>query len=477
MGDDAAPASPSNGGRPLADRLTRQLGPFDATMIVAGSVIGVGIFTTTGFVAAALPHPSLLLLAWLVGGLISLAGALTNAEMGASLPHAGGDYVYLREAFHPLAGFFAGWLTFLVVFCGTVGTLAAGFAEYLAVFLPWLDPAHAWLVLGPVRIGPGALAALGAVWGCTAVSWYGVREGVRLQDFMSVVKIAAIALLCALGPLAGAGDWSRLTAGSPADSSLTRFGLPGAFGLALVPILFTYLGWNAPVYIASELRDPSRTLPRALLVGTLIVIVLYLLLNAVYLYALPIDAMFATAADGTRIGSVRIAEQVAAALFGPLGARLVSALVLVSILGCLNATVIVGARIVYAMSLDRTVPAVLARVHTTRGTPHVALFAQAAVASLLLVTGTFSEILTYTTFAVITLMVLDGLALFRLRRRRDLARPYSAWGYPVVPALYVLASAGLWINTLIAYPTESLLGLAIAATALPAWAWSRRSRA
>lgn len=476
MGDDSAPGPRPSGARPLDDRLSRELGPFDATMIVAGSVIGIGIFTTTGLVAAALPHPALLLLAWLVGGLISLAGALTNAEMGASLPHAGGDYVYLREAFHPLAGFFAGWLTFLVVFCGTVGTLAAGFAEYLAVFVPSLDPARTWLALGPVRFGPGTLAALIALWACTSISWLGVREGARFQDWMSVVKIAAIALLCALGPLLGKGDWSRLVAvaGPATPLAATPLALAGAFGTALVPILFAYLGWNAPVFVASELRDPGRTLPRALFRGTLIVIALYLVLNAVYLYALPIDAMFAYD-DGARVGIVRIAERAAHGLFGGLGGGLISAVVLVSILGCLNATVLVGARVVYAMALDRTVPTALASVHATRRTPDLALFVQASVASVLLVTGSFTQILTYTTFAVITLMMLDGVALFRLRRL-GLERPYSAWGYPVVPALYVLASFGLWLNTLVAYPAESFLGLAIAATALPAWTWSRRRR-
>ena len=193
--------APVAGGLP--DRLKRQLGLFDATMVVAGSVIGVGIFTTTGFVAALLPHPGLLLLVWLLGGLISLAGALTNAEMGASLPHAGGDYVYLREAFHPSVGFTAGWLTFFVVFCGTVGTLAAGFAEYVSVFSPALDPDRVFWSLGPLRLGLGQLSALAAVWACTLLCAYGVREGARFQNGITALKIAAIALLCLGGPVLG----------------------------------------------------------------------------------------------------------------------------------------------------------------------------------------------------------------------------------------------------------------------------------
>ncbi len=447
---------------PVPDRLVRELGLFDATMIVAGSVIGVGIFTSTGIVAQALPHPGWLMLAWLAGGLVSLAGALTNAEMGAALPHAGGDYVYLREAFSPLVGFVAGWLTFFAVYCGTVGTLAAGFAEYTAVFAPGL---------------PATAVALAVTWVSTAIAWSGVRSGARFLDATSVAKLGAIALLCAIGPWLGSGDWSRgwrvpdAVAGAPSGA----FELTRAFCVALVPILFTYLGWNAPVYVASELRDPGRTLPRALVLGTLLVTAVYLLLNAVYLYALPVDAMVRTGPDGAREGIVRIAETASEALFGPLGGRAIGALVLLSILGCLNATVLVGARVVYAMALDRALPAALTGVHPTRGTPHVALGAQALVASALLLYGDFQWILNYTTFAVITLMVLDGLALYRLRSRfPGLARPYRVWGYPWVPALYVAASAGLWWNTLVEFPEESLWGLAIAATAFPAYALSRR---
>jgi APA family basic amino acid/polyamine antiporter len=470
--------TPGTGPARLADRLRRELGLFDATMVVAGSVIGVGIFTTTGLVAAAVPHPQLLLLAWLLGGLISLAGALTNAEMGASLPDAGGDYVYLREAFSPFVGFFAGWLTFLVVYCGTVGTLAAGFAEYAAVFVPALSPTRVWLRLGPFVLGPGQVSALAAVWVCTAVCWAGVREGARVQNALSLVKIGAIAVLCLVGPVFGSGDWSRLLdpgPGAPGPGP-GGFGLVQATGIALVPILFTYLGWNAPVYVGSELRNPARTLPWSLLLGTLLCTAVYLLLNAVYLYALPAADMFTQAADGSRAGILRIAELAATSLFGAVGGRGISALVVVSILGCVNATVLVGARIAYAMALDRTVPVALAHVNSTRGTPDVALVVQASVSSLLVLTGSFDQILTYTTFAVITLMVLDGLALYRLRRRRDLPRPYECWGYPWVPGLYVAASFGLWANTLWQRPVESLLGLGIAATAIPAWWLGARTR-
>lgn len=455
---------------PLADRLVPELGLLDATMVVAGSVIGVGIFTTTGLVAAALPHPGLLLAAWLVGGLVSLAGALTNAEMGSALPRAGGDYVYLREAFHPLVGFVAGWLTFFVVFCGTVGTLAAGLAEYLGAFVPMIDAGGA----SPFVLGPGQAVALAAVWTCTGLSCWGVRESARVQNVVSLTKIGAILAIAVAGPLVGTGSWQHLGTPAAATSTPGAPGLVTAGALALVPILYAYLGWNAPVYVASELRDPTRTLPRALLLGTLLVTALYLVLNAVYLYAVPVEAMFTTSAGGRREGVVRVADVAARALFGPAGGTIASALVLVSVVGCLNATVLVGARVVYAMALDRTLPLWLASVHPARGTPHAALLAQAAVASVLLVTGTFDEILTFTTFAVITLMVLDGLALFRLRRVLARPAPYRVWGYPWTSALYVAASLGLWLNTLVARPVESAVGLAIAATAVPVYLLGHR---
>jgi APA family basic amino acid/polyamine antiporter len=447
-------------------------------MLVAGSVIGVGIFTTSGIVAAALPHPGWLLAVWLLGGLLSAAGALTNAELSAALPHAGGDYVFLREAFHPGAGFLAGWVTFFAIYCGTAATLAAGLAEYLVVFVPALSPEHDWIRLGAVRLGPGSIAALASVWACTAVCLAGVRQGARTQDLLTLLKIAVIVALCVLAPLVGGGDLGNLAHGAlTPDLGKSPVGLISAVGLALVPVLFAYLGWNAPVYVGSEVRDPGRTLPRALLLGTALCAAIYLLVNLVYLYAVPVERMFEVEPGGARTGIVRVAELAATALLGPTGGRVVSGLVLLSILGCLNATVLVGARVVYAMALDGAMPAALASVHPSRSVPHVALLVEGAFTSVLLLTGTFQELLTTTTFAIMGLMVLDGLSLYALRWRRPaLPRPYRAWGYPVLPALFVGASLWLFANTLLTQPVASLVGLAIAATAFPAYRMRRRQR-
>jgi len=256
------------------DRLRRVLSLNDATMLIVASVIGSGIFLTPGAVADLLPHPGVFLGAWLLGGLLSLAGALANAELGAMYPRAGGDYVFLREAFHPLAGFLVGWLSFFVIFSGTVATLAVAFAASIA-------PAFA---LGPESHVPLAIGITAAV---SAVNYVGVRWGARVNNLTSYAKIAALFAFCALGPLFGHGSASHLL---PAAAGVGVISL-SALGVALSPILFTYLGWNSSVYVASEIERPERNLPASLFLGLGICTLLYMVVNGVYLFALPIDAL------------------------------------------------------------------------------------------------------------------------------------------------------------------------------------------
>ncbi len=434
------------------DPLARTLGLLDTAALVVGSIVGAGIFATAGDVAAALPHPGWMLAAWIVGGLLSIAGALVNAEMAASLPHAGGDYVYLSEAYHPCVGFLAGWGSFFAIYAGTVATLAVGLTEYLAVFVP--------------AAGHGPWVALAAVLVSSWLNYRGTLVGARVQTIVTVLKVAAIGAFVVAAPLLGAGNVSLrgLAAGDA-----TAIG-PSAFALALIPILFAYLGWNAPVFVASEIRDPDRTLPRAIFAGTLVCIVLYVATNLVYLSAVPVDEM---------AGQVRVAEMAARRLFGPLGATLVSLLVVLSIAGCLHATVLVGPRIVYAMALDGLFARRLARVHQHRATPHVAIAVQAIVACLLIVGwGTFTRLLTYTTFAIVVFATLDALAIYLLRwRLPDLRRPYRAWGYPWVPAVYVATNLWLVVATLLARPVEAVGVLVIVATGLPVYILYARGHA
>lgn len=434
------------------DRLVPQLSFLDATMLVVSSVIGVGIFLTPGSVANNLPAPALILAVWVLGGILSLAGALANAELGAMFPRAGGDYVYLREAYHPAAGFLAGWVSFFVIYAGTVATLAVGFAEGLAFFVP-ID--HGGKVVMAVLI---TIAT-------SAINYVGVRTGARFNNVTAVIKLAALAALALLGPLLGGGSWDHFTPFWPSPDSLTWSG----FGGAMSGVLFSYLGWNASVYVASEIREPHRNVPRSLFVGLAVCAVIYLAMNIAYLLALPLDAL-----RGARAG-----EAAAAVFFGQAGGTIAALLILASVVSCLNATILVGPRIAYAMAIDGLFFPAAERVHRRFQTPYIAIVAQALTAiALIVVLQRFPSVLDYTTFAIVLATMADTTALYALRRRAPhRPRPYRAWGYPWVPALYLVANlliaGAMMLNT----PLECAVAVAVAATGLPFyWWWARRGR-
>jgi APA family basic amino acid/polyamine antiporter len=384
---------------------------------------------------------------WVVGGLLSLAGALANAELGAMFPRAGGDYVYLREAFHPIAGFLVGWLSFFVIQAGTVATLATGFSAGLAE----LVPLAAW---------EQVTLAAALVLGTSLLNYWGVRHGARANNVTSVLKIGALVLFVAAGLVTGRGDAAGLVATDTGSDAIAL----SAFGLALSPVLFSYLGWNASVYVASEIRDPARNVPRSLFVGLAFVIAIYLAVNALYLWALPI-AELRTSANA--------AEATAAKLFGPVSGTIVALLVLLSILGTLNATVLTTPRIAYAMALDGLFLPGVDRVHATRRTPAMAIGVLAAASlALVLLLRSFPSVLDYTTFAIVVATIADTAALYALRRKApDRPRPYRAWGYPVVPALYIAANAAIAANMLVQRPRECGIGLATLALGLPFYWW------
>jgi len=436
------------------DRLKRELRLWDATFLVVSGVIGSGIFLTPGAIAELLPHAGLILAAWTVGGLLSLAGALANAELGAMFPRAGGDYVYLREAYHPVAGFLVGWLTFFVIYAGTIATLAAGFAAGLAHFVP---------------LGAGAQVgvAVAVTLAVSAVNYVGVRWGAWANNLTGFVKVAALVAFALLGLIFGEGDLSNL---GPVFRGAGEISL-AAFGLALSPVLFSYLGWNSTVYVASELRDPARTLPRSLFLGVGVCTLVYLAVNVVYLYAIP---------AGSLSGEANAGEAAARALFGGLGGKLVAVFVLISILGTLNATVLIGPRIAYAMALDRLFFRGIDRAHERFRTPAAAIGLQALVASgILLALGTFERALYYTVFAILLATMADVAALYTLRRTQPgRPRPYRAWGYPWLPGLYFAANGAIALTLLLDSPRDCAIGLAIAVAGLPFyWLFLRRARA
>lgn len=435
------------------DRLVRDLRLSDAVFLVVASVIGSGIFFTPGQVAELLPHPGWILAAWLVGGGISLAGALANAELGAMFPHAGGDYVYLREAVHPAAGFMVGWLTFGVIYTGTIAAVAAALAEGIARPFGWGEAATVSI-------------AIAATLGCSALNYVGVRWGARANNVTSIVKIAALGAFALLGPFVGEGSWERVLV-PPADTATPG---PGAFALSMSPVLFSYLGWNATIYVASEIRDPARNLPRSLFVGLALCTTVYLIVNAVYLFALPMEALRGVPDAGTAA---------AQALFGGVSASVVTIFVLVSILGTLNATVMVGPRIAYAMALDGLFVGGADRVTEIYRTPGVAIGIQAAVScGLLLVLRSFPNALDFTTFAILLAAVADVWALFRLRRLApERPRPYRAWGHPWLTGTYAVVCGGIAVGLAAESPTESAIAIALLLAGWPLYGWLQRRQA
>lgn len=424
------------------DQLQRQLTLTDATLLVVASVIGAGIFFTPGRVAELLPQPGWIFAAWTVGGLLSLAGALASAELGAMFPRAGGDYVYLREAIHPMAGFLVGWLTFFAIYAGTIAALSAAFAEGVS----------GRLGLGPAATVSIAIAVTAAV---SLLNYLGLRWGAWANNLTSVLKIGALLAFVVLGPIVGGGDVERLVA----SESGVSLGL-SAFGLAMSPVLFTYLGWNASLYVASEIRQPERTIPRSLFLGLGLCGVLYLLVNAVYLYAIPMETLRGVSDAG---------ELAAELLFGSLAGAVVAVFVLVSVLGTLNAHVLVGPRIAYALALDGLFFAGVDRVHARYRTPSAAILLQGFVAiGLLLLLRSFPRALDFTTFAILLASMADIVALYCLRRSQpDRARPYRAWGYPVVPGFYLASIAGIAGVMLWGRPVECAISVGMLLAGLP----------
>jgi APA family basic amino acid/polyamine antiporter len=448
-----APDESPSGAHPR-DRLKRELSLVDAVFLVVASVIGAGIFFTPGRVAELLPAPHWILAAWGVGALLSLAGALANAELGGMFPRAGGDYVYLREGVHPVAGFLVGWMSFLVIYAGTIAALALAAAGSISGWLGWGATAT-------TLVGVALILAL------SFVNLVGVRWGARANNLTSFLKLAALLAFCILGPLVGDGEAARLFPGSGRPDESSSLALD--FGRAMSPVLFSYLGWNASVYVASEIKNPSRNLPASLFIGLGVCSLVYMLVNCVYLYALPMETLSGIGDAG---------EAAALALFGPVGGGLVAAFVLLSVLGTLNAMVLVGPRIVYAMALDGLFFGSLERVSEGFRTPTVAILVQAAISVLLVVVlKNFLRALDFTTFAIVLATMADVVALYRLRRLQpDRERPYRAWGYPVVPGLYLLANFGIALAMLWGSPFECAMAALLLLSGLPIYLYFARRR-
>ena len=447
-----------------SEGLVRGLGRWDATLLTVGAVIGTGIFITTADIARVLPHEGMILLVWTLGGFLTLAGALSYAELGALYPRAGGMYHYLKEAYGTFWGFLYGWACFLVIMSGGIAALAVAFGEYLGSFVPFFSTRNVLfsLPLGGLawEVSGGQLAGALAILLLTAVNYAGLREGAGVQNFLAVFRIGSILVFVALAFFVDAPATVSLT------ESLPEVNVFVAFGVGMIAVLWTYDGWYGPTFSAGEMRDPHRTLPFGLVWGTVIVMVLYALINVVYFMALPLDEIAATP---------RIAETAAAALFGSDAGKWMSFAVLVSTFGCLSATVLYSSRIYLPMARDGVFFRGLAAVHPRYHTPGRSLWAQSLWAVLLTLSGTYEQLYTYVIFAGLLFHVGCAGAVIVLRRKRpDVERPYKVVGYPWVPLLFILASVLLVGNTVLEKPIESLIGLAFIAVGVPAYLWWRR---
>jgi APA family basic amino acid/polyamine antiporter len=453
------------GAEPLTDEgLVRALGPSSVVLFVLGSVIGSGIFLTTGRMAATLPSAPLVLAAWLAGGVVILCGGLTYAELGAMFPRSGGVYVYLREAFGPLVAFLYGWAAFLVFWSGGIAAVAVGFADYFSYFVPALGTARILASvatpLGVWHLSAAQIVAVACIAVLAAVNYVGVRSGNAVNIVLTVAKVAGLASLPLLVLAVGGTSPQWSPAVPPVDRPLA------AFGVIMIAVLWTNDAWYCVTWIAGEVRQPQRTLPRGLLAGIFSLTAIYTVVNLAYLYALPMDVL---------AGTSRVAEAAAARLAGSRGATFVALTVVVSTLGCNVAAILAGARLLFAMARDGVFLRAAARVHPRYHTPHVATIALCAWASVLALSGTYEQLFTYVVFASLLLQTIGVLAVFRLRRTRPaMPRPYRTWGYPVVPAIFVCVSSAIVLNTLVERPTEAMVGLGLLALGLPVYWYSKR---
>lgn len=447
--------------------LKRDLGLWGAAAIVVGTVIGSAIFIVPREMVGNVGSPLMVFVVWIFGGMLTLFGALSYAELAAALPEAGGEYVYLREAYGPLFGFIYAWTQMWVAKSGSIATLATGFFIYLANFQPGLE--RVWVVvplpLGeagqPLQIRYGQILAMCVIGVLALINYFGVKVGGNVQVTVTVVKVALIAGIIVIGLGTSHGSVSNYSSSVPVPG-----GIPGFFA-ALVAALWAYDGWNNVSMVASEVQKPQRNLPLSLIVGTLSVVALYLLTNLAYFYVLPASAVAATD---------RVAGEAMRRVLGPWGAGAVSVAAMISIFAALNGSILSGSRVPFAAARDRLFFRRVSYVHPKHRTPSVSILALSAWAALLVLSGRYDQLYTYVIFASVILYGMATAAVIVLRRKRpDLNRPYRTWGYPVVPIVFVLGIVSLVISTLWKSPRESLMGLALIALGLPFYFYWKRA--
>ncbi len=436
--------------------LPRILGLWDVVMIVVGGVIGSGIFLSPSDIAAAMPYPLLMLAVWAVGGLLSFFGAIAFAELGAAMPEAGGIYVYLREAYGSLISFLFGWTLFLVIDSGAIATLAVAFSYNMLPRFIDMTP------LVKKLVAAGFVIFLGAV------NYVGVRWGSRLQNWLTYIKTAAIAIIVISIFFFAKKHGQPVNFIQPMPGPL-NFGMFGAFGVGLVASLWAYKGWESATYSAGEVKNPKRNLPLGILIGTVAVISLYIIANLAYLYVLPVGKI--ASSEG------RVALDAMQIVTGPFGASLIAFLILFSILGAANQNMLCSPRVYFAMARDGLFFKKVAECHPRFLTPHVAIIAITIWSVILTLTGSFKQLFTYVVFGQWIFFGLTVAAVIVLRKKRpDLERPYKTWGYPVTPILFIIAALYVAVSSLLSAFLNAMFGLGLICLGIPAYLyWKRKA--
>jgi amino acid transporter len=447
--------------------LQRVLGLWSAISIVIGTVIGSGVFLVPASMIQNVGSVRNLFFVWIAAGFLSLFGALTYAELAAALPEAGGEYVFLREAYGPFWGYLYGWTQLWVAKSGSIATLAAGFYTYLTAFVPVLG---ATVCVIPLHIGPGGslleihygqLIAIAVILILAAVNYVGVRAGGNVQVFVTILKVALIAGVIAVGLFSGRGDFSHF------GMSIKGVGGMAGFFAAMVSALWAYDGWNNVSMVSSEIRDPQRNLPRSLILGTVAVMAIYLLINVAYFYVLT---------PGQVASTHRLAADMMSSLYGKAAASAVTIAVLISIFAALNGSILSGARVPYAMARDGLFLRSAAKVHPAYKTPGNSMILLCVWSCVVVLSGWYDDLYNFVIFGSWILYGMTAASVFVLRKKRpDLARPYRVLGYPVVPALFVGVAGLLLISTIQTRPRESLMGLGLMALGIPFYFyWKKR---
>jgi len=441
----------------------KRLGVVAAIAIVIANMVGTGVFTSTGYQAEFLPDAGTILLLWVFGGVLALCGALCYAELGAMLPRVGGEYVYLREGLHPMVGVMSGWASVLAGFSAPIAVAAMAFAKYSAVIFPSMSGDAAQQAL-----------AIALIVGMTILHSFSTALGGRVQTIFTGVKVTLILVFIVAGLTAGGGDFSHFASGPGGLGNVWT----GAFGLSLVYVSFAYSGWNAAAYIAGEIDQPEKNVPRALLVGTGVVMVLYVLLNVVFLYALPVQTLGHGALCDNPLpvhpcAIEEVGAATAGALFGARGGQMLSTLIALALVSSVSAMVMAGPRVYAAMAEDGALPRALAK-RSGGGAPGWSVIVQGLLAIAITLTGRFDEIVRYVGFTLVVFAALTIIAMIRLRMTRpDAARPYRTFGYPITPAIFLIGSIWIAYSEIRMNPLESVYGLATLGFGAAAYGVSR----